>query len=231
MHKWIKRAVLVCLVALVIEGAFTLPFMAVYYGYPTLSLTEICSELLKVRYSDDTLECKVPYPPLGPPEGAEGKDTAQDEWGIQPVPEVPPDRVPRAGAHPRGAGGPPGRRAAGSSQSMTKSVDEHAENWDLRHEDFNDNDFLYDVYEVMRDASSPFAHTDDPVPSCDTRRRMGGGAIRGLLQDPAGLGALLQQSDTGSVRTARGRSGHHPRPTAATEVPQGAQPVLLAGAE
>src|SRR6185437_2378440 len=58
MHKWIKRAVLVCLVALVVEGAFTLPFMAVYYGYPTLSLTEICSELLKVRYSDDTLECK-----------------------------------------------------------------------------------------------------------------------------------------------------------------------------
>ena len=87
MHKWIKRAVLVCLIALVIEGAFTLPFMAVYYGYPTLSLTEICSELLKVRYSDDALECKVPYPPLGPPEGAEGKDTAQDEWGVQPVPK------------------------------------------------------------------------------------------------------------------------------------------------
>jgi hypothetical protein len=87
MHKWIKRAVLVCLVALVIEGAFTLPFMAVYYGYPTLSLTDICSELLKIRYSDDTLECKYPYPPLGPPEGAEGKNTAQDDWGIQPVPK------------------------------------------------------------------------------------------------------------------------------------------------
>jgi hypothetical protein len=86
MHKYIKRAVLVCLVALVIEGAFTLPFMAVYYGYPTLSLTQICSELLKVRYSDDALECKYPYPPLGPPEGAEGKDTARDEWGIQPTP-------------------------------------------------------------------------------------------------------------------------------------------------
>jgi hypothetical protein len=67
MHKYIKRAVIVCLVALVIEGAFTLPFMAVYYGYPTLSLTQICSELLKVRYSDDTLECKVPYPMLGRP--------------------------------------------------------------------------------------------------------------------------------------------------------------------
>ena len=87
MHKWIKRAVLVCLIALVVEGAFTLPFMAVYYGYPTLSLTQICSELLKVRYSDDTLECKYPYPVLGPPEGAEGKDTAQDKWGIQPTPE------------------------------------------------------------------------------------------------------------------------------------------------
>ena len=87
MHKWIKRAVLVCLVALVLEGAFTLPFMAVYYGYPTLSLTQICSELLKVRYSDDTLECKVPYPAFGPPEGAEGKDTARDIWGIQPIPQ------------------------------------------------------------------------------------------------------------------------------------------------
>jgi hypothetical protein len=87
MHKWIKRAVLVCLVALVIEGAFTLPFMAIYYGYPTLSLTQICSELLKVRYSDDTLECKFPYPPLGPPEGAAAKATAQDVWGIQPIPK------------------------------------------------------------------------------------------------------------------------------------------------
>ena len=87
MHKWIKRAVLVCLIALVVEGAFTLPFMAVYYGYPTLSLTQVCSELLKVRYSDDTLECKVPYPAFGPPEGAEGKDTAKDVWGIQPTPK------------------------------------------------------------------------------------------------------------------------------------------------
>src|ERR1700745_2923499 len=87
MHKWIKRAVLVCLVALVIEGAFTLPFMAVYYGYPTLSLTQNCSELLKVRYSDDTLECKVPYPMLGPPEGAEGKATPGAQGAIQPVPK------------------------------------------------------------------------------------------------------------------------------------------------
>ena len=69
MHKWIKRAVLVCLVALVIEGAFTLPFMAVYYGYPTLSLTEICSELLKVRYSDDTSGVQGPLPAVGAARG------------------------------------------------------------------------------------------------------------------------------------------------------------------
>jgi len=44
---------------------------------------------------------------------------------------------------------------------VTKSLEEHADNWDLRHEDFKDNDFLYDVYEVMR-RNSAFAHTDTP---------------------------------------------------------------------
>lgn len=44
---------------------------------------------------------------------------------------------------------------------MTKSLEEHAQNWDLRHEDFKDNDFLYDVYSVMR-STAPFAHTDSP---------------------------------------------------------------------
>ena len=43
----------------------------------------------------------------------------------------------------------------------TQNSERHAENWDLRHPDFNDNDFLYDVYSVMRD-KSPFAHTDTP---------------------------------------------------------------------
>ena len=38
-------------------------------------------------FVNDTLECKFPYPPLGPPEGAQGKDTAQDQWGIQPIPK------------------------------------------------------------------------------------------------------------------------------------------------
>ena len=44
---------------------------------------------------------------------------------------------------------------------MTGTPEKHAENWDLRHADFNDNDFLYDVYSVMR-GNGPFARTDKP---------------------------------------------------------------------
>lgn len=91
MHKWLKRGIFVCLFALVIEGAFTVPALAVWYGWPTLSLTEICSELMKVRYSDDTLECQHPYPMGGPPFGgapeAANQKTAQDQWGVQPKPD------------------------------------------------------------------------------------------------------------------------------------------------
>ena len=93
MHKWLKRGLFVCLFGLVIEGALTVPVLAVWYGWPSLSLTEICSELMKVRYSDDTLDCTQPYPLSGPPFGgapeAAGQLTAKDEWGIQPVPQYP----------------------------------------------------------------------------------------------------------------------------------------------
>jgi hypothetical protein len=90
MHKWLKRGLYVCLFGLVIEGSLTVPVMAVWYGWPTLSLTEICSELMKVRFSDDSLECQQPYPLGGPPFGgppeAAGQHTARDDWGIQPKP-------------------------------------------------------------------------------------------------------------------------------------------------
>ena len=93
MHKWLKRALFVCLFGLVIEGSFTMPALAVWYGWPTLSFTQICSELMKVRYSDDTLECKFPYDMPGPPFGtapeAAGQHTARDNWGVQPVPKYP----------------------------------------------------------------------------------------------------------------------------------------------
>lgn len=42
-----------------------------------------------------------------------------------------------------------------------RSPEEHARNWDLRHQDFNDNDYLYEVYGEMR-RQAPFLHTDHP---------------------------------------------------------------------
>lgn len=93
LHRWLKRGLYFCLFGLVIEGALTVPALAIWYGWPTLSLTEICSELMKVRYSDDTLTCTQPYPLSGPPFGgapeAVNQTTARDDWGIQPVPLYP----------------------------------------------------------------------------------------------------------------------------------------------
>ena len=86
MHKWLQRGLFVCLTALVLEGAFTMPLLAIWYGWPTLSFLDICSELQKVRFSDDTRECIYPYPLFGPAEGA-GQKTAQDAWGVQPTPK------------------------------------------------------------------------------------------------------------------------------------------------
>lgn len=85
MHKWLKRALMVCLGALVLEGAFTFPLLAIWYGWPTLSLQEICTEFERIRFADESRECIYPYPLFGPAEGA-GQTTAQDEWGVQPRP-------------------------------------------------------------------------------------------------------------------------------------------------
>ncbi len=86
MHTWLQRGLFVCLTALVIEAAFSLPFILVWMGWPTLSMTEICSELQKVRYSDDARVCVVPYPLFTDSE-AMGQTTAQDVWGVQPRPQ------------------------------------------------------------------------------------------------------------------------------------------------
>lgn len=85
MHKWLQRGLFVCLTALVLEGALTFPLIAIWYGWPTLSLQEICSEFEKHRFSDDTRECIYPYPLFAKAEGA-GQKTAQDAWGVQPKP-------------------------------------------------------------------------------------------------------------------------------------------------
>ncbi|MGA8546443.1 MAG: cytochrome P450 [Mycobacterium sp.] len=44
---------------------------------------------------------------------------------------------------------------------VSKSPEEHARNFDLRHEDFDDQEFLYEVYALMRE-SGPFSHQDVP---------------------------------------------------------------------
>jgi hypothetical protein len=85
MHKWLLRGLMVCLTALVFEGTATVPLLLVWMGWPTLSPVEICSELTKVRYSDDSRECLFPHPLFSPSEAA-GQTTAKDKWGIQPVP-------------------------------------------------------------------------------------------------------------------------------------------------
>ena len=85
MHRWLQRGLFVCLTVLVLEGAFTFPLMALWYGWPKLSLQEICSEFEKIRFADETRECIYPYPLFGPAEGA-GQKTAQDTWGVQPRP-------------------------------------------------------------------------------------------------------------------------------------------------
>jgi hypothetical protein len=88
LHTWLRRAIYVCLFGLVVEGTLFVPFLVVWYGWPTLSMHQICDELQKVMYSDDTRTCKFPYPLLGPAEAA-GEKTSQDTWGVQPKPHYP----------------------------------------------------------------------------------------------------------------------------------------------
>jgi hypothetical protein len=54
---------------------------------------------------------------------------------------------------------------------VPKPPEERAENWDHRHQVFNDNDLLYDVYSVMR--QKPISHTEVPFLGTDTGRRVG----------------------------------------------------------
>jgi hypothetical protein len=93
LHTRIRRVCYVLLFALVVEGALTFPLLAIWYGFPELSPKEVCDELQKVMYSDETRKCQQPVPlshaPFGGPAEAEGQTTARDEWGIQPRPQYP----------------------------------------------------------------------------------------------------------------------------------------------
>jgi hypothetical protein len=93
MHTVFKRLLLACLIAMAIEGTLTMPTMLVWYGWPTLSLKQICSEMMKISYNDDKYECQYPYPLSGPPFGgppeASREHSAKDTWGVQPTPHYP----------------------------------------------------------------------------------------------------------------------------------------------
>jgi hypothetical protein len=94
MHRNIQRVCYVLLFALVIEGALTFPLLAIWYGVPQLSPIEVCSELQKVMYADDSRECEThafPQAPFRGPSEAAGQKTSQDRWGVQPKPGY--DRV------------------------------------------------------------------------------------------------------------------------------------------
>jgi hypothetical protein len=53
------------------------------WGHPWMVVTCWMGVVIWCAY----VECKFPYPPPGPPEGAASKGTAQDVWGIQPIPK------------------------------------------------------------------------------------------------------------------------------------------------
>jgi len=92
MHTIIRRVCYVLLFGLVIEGALTFPLLAIWYGVPQLSPAQVCDELQKVMYSDESRKCEthpLNSPPLGGPAEAQNQNTARDKWGVQPTPRYP----------------------------------------------------------------------------------------------------------------------------------------------
>lgn len=62
MHSIIFFVVASCLTVQVLEGSFIVPYILVHFGYPDLSLKEICDEMYFIVYKDDERECNYPYP-------------------------------------------------------------------------------------------------------------------------------------------------------------------------
>ena len=102
MHKWLQRGLFVCLVVLVIEASLSLPGLLVWFGWPTLSVSEVCDELMKVRWSDDDAACFVPHPLYGQNEGegrTRGPDAhCQGSVGNSTAPAVQTDRFQGPGS-------------------------------------------------------------------------------------------------------------------------------------
>ena len=65
-HQRLHNIVFICAVILltgqVLEGSFLIPFVCVYFGFPELSLKEVCDEMSKIAYADEDRYCEYPYP-------------------------------------------------------------------------------------------------------------------------------------------------------------------------
>lgn len=87
LHAVVFYIVIACLTAQVIEGTLIAPYILVHFGFPDLSLKEICDEMYIIVYKDEDRECNFPYPLFAGPEVWKYKDMAA-EVGY-PVPPKP----------------------------------------------------------------------------------------------------------------------------------------------
>lgn len=91
LHTRIRRICYVLLFGLVLEGAFVTLFSLVWFGWPQLSVQQICSGLEQNMYSDKHLQCHSYSLTAAPPFGHVPKDI-QDApkdnttWGATPNP-------------------------------------------------------------------------------------------------------------------------------------------------
>lgn len=90
LHKIVKGFAFFCLFGLVIEGTFYVPFIVAWYGWPTLSMQEICDELHKIMWDDPRRSCQYPYELLGPSEPRRYEPYTKDLSGpSSPVSPMP----------------------------------------------------------------------------------------------------------------------------------------------
>jgi hypothetical protein len=93
LHRRIQRICYVLLIGLVIEGALVAPLTLFYYGWPTLSFKQICTELQQISYNDPKAQCHGGRPLSGPPFGGKNdipaSPTPNDKGVVVPTPQYP----------------------------------------------------------------------------------------------------------------------------------------------
>ena len=85
LHNTIFVLAALLLTGQVIEGVLLIPGLAVYYGWPTITLTEVCSEISKIAYHDEDRYCEFPYPLF---------KTTPEPWGQKSVDDIFPPAQP-----------------------------------------------------------------------------------------------------------------------------------------